>query len=183
MSWLQRLSHRIDTLNIRVGHAISWLSFVLVLVIAWNVLLRYLFHRGSVAMQELEWHLFGPLFILTAGYTLALDEHVRVDIFYSRVSRKTKAVVDFVGSLLFLTPVVVLVIWTSWSFIAASWGAGEGSPDPGGLPARYILKAVMPVGFILLGLQGLSMAIHSLCRLLGMESDEGSHSEETRVGT
>lgn len=177
MSWLQRVSRRIDTLNERVGHAVSWLSIVIVAVIAWNVFLRYVFHTGSVALQELEWHLFGPLFILTAAYTLGQDEHVRVDIFYSRLSSKRRAFVDLVGSLAFLIPVCVLIIWTSWDFVAASWAAGEGTPDPGGLPARYVLKAVMPVGFVLLGLQGLSMAIHSLCRVLGIEGDDGQEPE------
>ncbi|MFQ6024732.1 MAG: TRAP transporter small permease subunit, partial [Acidiferrobacterales bacterium] len=113
MSWLQKMSRRIDALNERVGRAMSWIAFLMVAVVAWNVFLRYLFHRGSVAMQELEWHLFGPLFLLTAAYTLVHDEHVRVDIFYSRLSARAKAVVDLVGSLLFLLPVCVLIIWTS----------------------------------------------------------------------
>ncbi len=183
MSWLQRMSRFIDTVNRRIGHAISWLSLVLVLVVAWNVLLRYLFHTGSVAMQELEWHLLGPLFLLTAAYTLVLDEHVRVDIVYSRLSARRKAVIDFVGSLLFLVPVCILVVWTSWSFVTASWAAGEGSPDPGGLPARYVLKAVIPIAFVLLGLQGVSMAIHSLCRLLGIEEEDSRRPEEGAHGT
>ncbi|MFQ5883444.1 MAG: TRAP transporter small permease subunit, partial [Candidatus Methylomirabilales bacterium] len=83
-----------------------------------------------------------------------------------------------VGSLLFLIPVCIIIIWTSLSFVAASWGAQEGSPDPGGLPARYVLKAIMPIGFSLLGLQGVSMAIHSLCRLLGLEGEEAPEVEE-----
>ena len=183
MSWLQKISQRIDALNERVGRAISWLASLMVMVVAWNVFLRLLFARGSVAIQELEWHLFGPLFLLTAGYTLVHNEHVRVDIFYSRLSARGKAVVDLVGSLLFLIPVCILVIWTSWYLIAASWVDGEVSPDPGGLPARYILKAVMPVGFFLLGLQGVSMAIHSLCRLLGLEGEEDAQEGDTHVGT
>ncbi|MFQ5990762.1 MAG: TRAP transporter small permease subunit [Candidatus Methylomirabilales bacterium] len=183
MSWLQKMSRRIDALNERVGRAMSWIAFLMVAVVAWNVFLRYLFHRGSVAMQELEWHLFGPLFLLTAAYTLVHDEHVRVDIFYSRLSARAKAVVDLVGSLLFLLPVCVLIIWTSWGFVAASWAAREGTPDPGGLPARYILKAVIPIGFSLLGLQSVSMAIHSLCRLLGLESEEDTQEGDTFLGT
>ena len=183
MSWLQRISRRIDALNEHVGRAISWLAFVIIAVVAWNVFLRYLFHTGSVAMQELEWHFFGPLFLLTAGYTLVHNEHVRVDIFYSRLSARGRAIIDLVGSLLFLIPVCVLIIWTSWSFVAASWAAGEGTPDPGGLPARYILKAVMPIGFSLLGLQGVSMAIHGLSRFLGLESEEDTQEGESFLGT
>ncbi|MFQ5658470.1 MAG: TRAP transporter small permease subunit [Candidatus Methylomirabilales bacterium] len=183
MSWLQRVSRKIDALNERVGRAISWLAFLMVAVVAWNVFLRLFFAKGSVAMQELEWALFGPLFLLTAAYTLVHDEHVRVDILYSRLSARAKALVDLAGSLLFLIPVCVLIIWTSWPFIAASWAAGEVSPDPGGLPARYILKAVIPVGFSLLGLQGLSMAIHSLCRLMGLEGEEDRPEGDTFVGT
>ena len=183
MSWLQKISRHIDALNERVGRAISWLASLMVVVVAWNVFLRLFFHKGSVAMQELEWHLFGPLFLLTAGYTLVHNEHVRVDIFYSRLSARTQAVVDFVGSLFFLIPVCILVIWTSWPFIAASWVVGEVSPNPGGIPARYILKAVIPVGFSLLGLQGVSMAIHSLCRLMGLEGEEVIAEGDTFLGT
>jgi len=183
MYWLQKISRRIDVLNERVGRAMSWLATLMVAVVAWNVFLRLFFHKGSVAMQELEWALFGPLFLLTAGYTLVHDEHVRVDIFYSRLSDRGKALVDLAGSLLFLIPVCVLIIWTSWPFIAASWAAGEVSPDPGGLPARYILKAVIPVGFSLLGLQGLSMAIQSLCRVMGLEGEEDTSEGDTFVGT
>ena len=178
MSWLQKISRGIDALNEQIGRAISWLAIVMVAVVAWNVFLRLVFHKGSVAMQELEWALFGPLFLLTAGYTLVHNEHVRVDIFYSRLSARTKALVDFAGSLLFLIPLCILGIWTSWSFVAASWVVGEVSPDPGGLPARYVLKAVIPLGFSLLGLQGLSMAIHGLCRFLGLEGEDVSEGEE-----
>ena len=183
MSWLQTLSRKIDALNERVGRAVSWLAFLMVAVVAWNVFLRYLFHKGSVAMQELEWHLFGPLFLLTAAYTLVHDEHVRVDILYSRLSTRAKAVVDLAGSLLFLIPVCILVVYTSWGFVAASWAAREGTPDPGGLPARYILKAVIPVAFSLLTLQGLSMAIHSLGRLLGVEGEEERQEGDRFLGT
>ena len=178
MSWLQKISRGIDALNEQTGRAISWLAIVMVAVVAWNVFLRLVFHKGSVAMQELEWALFGPLFLLTAGYTLVHNEHVRVDIFYSRVSARARALIDFAGSLLFLIPLCILGIWTSRSFIAASWAVGEVSPDPGGLPARYVLKAVIPLGFSLLGLQGLSMAIHSLCRFLGLEGEDVSEGED-----
>ncbi|MCZ6550661.1 MAG: TRAP transporter small permease subunit [candidate division NC10 bacterium] len=183
MSWLRKISRGIDALNEQIGRAISWIAIVMVAVVTWNVFLRLLFHKGSVAMQELEWALFGPLFLLTAGYTLVHNEHVRVDIFYSRLSARARGFIDFAGSLLFLIPVCILGIWTSLSFVAASWVVGEVSPDPGGLPARYILKAVIPLGFFLLGLQGFSMAIHGLSRFLGLEGEEDAQEGDTFLGT
>lgn len=162
MSGLTTVARWIDRLNEWIGRGAAWLSLLIVLVTASNVLLRYLFRKTSVGFQELEWHLFGPLFMLTAAYTLMRDEHVRVDVFYSRWSPRRRAVVNLAGALLLLIPVCAVVGWTSLSFVAASWAAGEGSPDPGGLPGRYVLKAIIPVSVGLLGLQGLSQALHSL---------------------
>lgn len=175
MEWLAKVQRRIDWLNERVGRASSWLGLAIVCVTAWDVAMRYLFHSGSTALQELEWHLFGPLFLLAAGYTLLHDEHVRVDIFYSRFSPQGKAFIDLFGSLFFLLPLCTLVVWTSWDFVAAAWRAGEGSPDPGGLPARYVLKAVMPAGFVFIGLQAVSVAIRSF--LILMDSDAAGTGE------
>ncbi|MFQ5893411.1 MAG: TRAP transporter small permease subunit [Nitrospinota bacterium] len=177
MAWLVKLRRFIDGLNERIGRAVSWLTLAIVCITAWDVTLRYLFRKGSVALQELEWHLFGPVFLLAAGYTLLHDEHVRVDIFYSRLSPKMKALIDLVGSLLFVIPLCVLLIWTSWGFVAASWRAGEESPDPGGLPARYLLKAVIPLGFLFIGLQALAMAIKSLYILLDLEGADPPEGE------
>ncbi len=149
----------IDQLNDRVGRATSWLTAVLVVVTTSDVLLRYVFNTSFVFIQELEWHLFAVLFLMAAGYTHLKGKHVRVDILYTRLSPRRQALVDLVFGLLFLFPTCFLLIKSSLPFVAHSWAVLEGSPDPGGLPARYLLKAVIPVGFILIGLQGISETI------------------------
>ncbi|MFQ5693240.1 MAG: TRAP transporter small permease subunit [Nitrospinota bacterium] len=173
MDFLRAVSRSIDTLNERVGRGVRYGTLVMVLVTVVDVLMRYLFKAGSVGIQELEWHLFGVVFLLGAAYTLLHDEHVRVDIFYARMSVRGKARVDLFGALFFCIPLCILVIATSWSFVISSWQFWEGSPDPGGLPARYLLKTAVPVGFLLVALQGLSMAASSLRVLMGEEEDGG----------
>ncbi len=149
----------IDQLNDRVGRATSWLTAVMVVVTTSDVLLRYVFNTSFVFIQELEWHLFAVLFLMAAGYTHLKGKHVRVDILYTRLSPRRQALVDLVVGVFFLFPTCFLLIKSSLPFVAHSWAVLEGSPDPGGLPARYLLKAVIPVGFILIGLQGISESI------------------------
>ncbi len=149
----------IDQINDRVGRATSWLTAVLVVVTTSDVLLRYAFNTSFVFIQELEWHLFAVLFLMAAGYTHLKGKHVRVDILYTHLSPRRQALVDLVFGVLFLFPTCFLLIKSSLPFVAHSWAVLEGSPDPGGLPARYLLKAVIPVGFILIGLQGISETI------------------------
>ena len=151
----------IDRLNELVGKATSWLSSVLVLVIVLDVALRYLFSITSAASFELEWHLFALIFLLGAGYTLQHDKHVRVDVFYHNFSKKGKAWVNLVGTLLLLTPFTLVAFYESLSFVANSFALNETSPQPGGLPARWIIKSAIPAGFILLFLQGISLLIKS----------------------
>jgi len=151
----------IDNINGSVGNGVKWLTLLLVLITVYDVVMRYIFHAGSVYIQELEWHFFAANFMLAAGWTLLNKGHVRVDIFYARISDKKKAWIDFLGSIIFLLPYCMLVIWAAWPFIADSWSIGEGSSDPGGLPARYLLKTVIPVAFLLLGIQAISEVVKS----------------------
>ena len=174
MAILFAFSQSVNRLNERVGRITTWCTLFMVVMTVIDVMLRYLFSAGSVAVQELEWHMFGFVFLLGAAYTLLHGEHVRVDIFYSRMNIRNKAWVDLFGSLFFCVPLSILIIWTSLPFALSSWEFLEGSPDPGGLPARFILKTAIPVGFFLVGLQGLSMAAESLLRILeGGDDDEG----------
>ncbi len=161
---LARIAAAIDALNEWIGRAVSWLVLAMALIIGYDVAMRYLFQSGSVALQELEWHLFALIFLLGAAYTLKHDAHVRVDMFYrSRfVSPRGRAWIDFAGCLLFLMPFCLMVIAGSLPFVENAYRLGEGSPDPGGLPHRYLLKAAIPVGFALLLLQGLALAIRSV---------------------
>ncbi len=152
----------IDTLNEYVGKAVSWLTTILVLVICFDVIMRYLFTWSSAAIFELEWHIFASIFMVGSAYALKHDKHVRVDLFYSKFSEKKKAWVNLIGTLLFLFPFCIVIIWTSIPFVQNSFRILETSPDPGGLPARFIIKSTIPIGFILLLLQGVSIVTNSL---------------------
>ena len=156
-----------DRLNERIGVAVSWLTTVLVAVVCYDVFTRYLLKSSLVAVQELQWHLFAVIFLIGAAYTLKHGKHVRVDVFYNRFSEKSRAWVDFLGSLIFLLPFCLVAIWCSHTFVINAFTIGEGSPDPGGLPARFILKAAIPAGFLLLALQGVALAFGSLLRIAG----------------
>ncbi|KAA3656123.1 MAG: C4-dicarboxylate ABC transporter permease [Calditrichaeota bacterium] len=139
----------------------------MIAVVCYDVFTRYFLRKSSIAVQELEWHIFAVIFLLGAAYTLKHDRHVRVDALYNTFSPRTRAWVDFLGSLVFLLPFVVLVIWASFNFVANSFAIAETSPDPGGLPARYLLKACIPIAFFLLMLQGLSMNFRAALVLWG----------------
>jgi len=136
----------------------AWLVFALVLLICYDVAMRYLFQQGSVALQELEWHLFALIFLLGSAYTLKHDEHVRVDIIYQSrfMSDISRAWVTILGTLFLLLPFCTLILITAWPFVENSFYYNEGSPDPGGLPYRYLLKGSLLVAFGLLALQGLA---------------------------
>ena len=125
---------------------------------AGNVLLRYAFHTGSVWSQELEWHLMVPICLFGMSYALRHGEHVRVDVLFARFSPQMKSFIDLVSSLL-LIAISLIVIWLSMPYVMQSWSIGEGSANPGGIPARYILKALIPIGFALMAIQGIGHAI------------------------
>lgn len=178
MKALKHVIQFIDTTNEKIGYVVSWLTTVLVLVVCYDVFTRYLLKKSSVAVQELEWHLFAIIFLLGAAYTLKHDRHVRVDVLYVKLSARVKAWIDFFGSLVFLIPFSILVIWSSRDFVLTSFRISEISPDPGGLPARYILKACIPIAFALLLLQGLSLTFHSLLTALGKNGEAGGGEHE-----
>ncbi|MCZ6597722.1 MAG: TRAP transporter small permease subunit [Planctomycetota bacterium] len=183
MQGLLGISRAIDRLNGWLGRLVAWLSLAMVLVTAFNAVARYLGRflgrdLSSNTYIELQWYLFSLIFLLGAAYTLRRDEHVRVDVLYSALSRKSRAWIDLIGSLAFLLPFCLLVLWVSWPYVANSWALREGSPDPGGL-ARYPIKTAIPVCFVLLFLQGVSEAIKRVAILRGLSDkeldDEGEH--------
>ena len=145
----------------------AWLVLAMVLIIVYDISMRYLFQIGSVALQELEWHLFSLVFLLGAAYTLKHDGHVRVDIFYQSrwMNDRRRAWVDLFGCLFLLIPFCVLIIVSSGPFVGNAFAIGEGSPDPGGLPYRFLLKAAIPVGFALLLLQGIAQMLRAIVTL------------------
>ncbi|WP_300465150.1 TRAP transporter small permease subunit [Desulfobacula sp.] len=152
----------IDTLNRRLGRAVSWMTLMLVLITIYDILMRYVFKAGSVWIQEAEWHLFAANFMLASGWTLLRGGHVRVDLLYNRFSPRMQAVVDLLGTLLFLFPFCAVVIWASIPYVMDSWAMWEGSSDPGGLPGRFLLKTTIPVTFFMIALQGVSMFAKNL---------------------
>ncbi len=152
----------VNKTNEIMGKYFAWLTTVMVLVVVYDVILRYAFNISSVGMQELEWHIFAVSFLMGVPYALLKNEHVRVDLFYSRFSQKQKAWIDLFGTILFLIPFVLVVIYTSINYVENSILLNESSPDPGGLPMRYILKSFIPLSFFFLLLQGISLLFKSL---------------------
>ncbi len=173
---LKKFCSFVDTTNEWVGKGVSWITLLLVLVVFVDVVMRYLFKTSFVFTQELEWHLFGFIFLLGAGYTLLHDGHVRVDIIYQQLNMRNRAWVNLIGVIFFLIPGCVLVILTSWKFVSNSFSIMEGSPDPGGIPFRFIIKGAITVGYVLLLLQGLSMGVHSFLQIIGIEKGKGEKS-------
>ena len=167
--WLLRLAAGIETVSGLFGCLAAWMVMAMVMIIVYDVAMRYLFQAGSVALQELEWHLFALVFLFAGAYTLREDSHGRVDMIYRsrRIGERGRAWIDLVGIFVFLLPFCLLVIWACLPFVENSYQLGEGSPDPGGLPYRWLLKAAIPLGFTLLLLQGVAMAIRCLERLFG----------------
>lgn len=177
MNIILRIISIIDRLNTAVGKCTAWLSGVLVLVVCYDVFTRYFLKKSSIAIFELEWHIFSILFLLAAAYALKTDSHVRVDVIYSRLSPKARAAINLFGSLFLLLPFCLLVIWASKNFVLMSYNLRETSPDPGGLPYRYLLKLMIPVGFSFVLLQGVSLTLSSLCTLLDYPLD-GDHPDK-----
>lgn len=138
----------------KVGSFCSWLSFALVILITLDVFLRYIFNFSSASLYELEWHFFAIIFLLGSSITLQNDQHVRVDVFYNKLSNKKKEIVNLIGNILFLLPFSIVIFYTSLPFVEDSLKILESSPDPGGLPYRFIIKLVIPLSFLLLALQG-----------------------------
>ncbi len=173
-----KLCDWIDEANEHVGRFTSWVSLALVLMIFIEVILRYTINVSYVFAQELEWHLFSFIFLVGGGYTLRHDGHVRVDVIYQRLGFKARAWVDLFGVLFFLIPGCLLVIVTATKFGYVSFMMKEGSPDPGGLPWRFLLKSTIAIGFFLMLVQGFSLGAHSLLRVLGLEAP--THEGEVR---
>lgn len=171
MRFFEKLIDLIDGFSDRIGYLVGWLNTIMVLVVFYDTVMRYAFNKGNVALQELEWHLFAVVFLIGAAYTFKEGGHVRVDILFIRFSKKTKAWVDLLGTLFFLIPFCVMIIYSTQKFVGNSWAVKEISPDPGGLPARYLLKAMIPAGFFLLIIQSISESLKNILTLLGRERE------------
>jgi len=161
------LSRTIDALNDMIGRHVYWLILVAVLVSAFNASVRYAFDVSSNAWLELQWYLFSAVFLLCAGYTLGRNEHVRIDIIAGRLSRRTQAWIDLLGGLFFLLPMSLIIMWLSWPLFIESYTRHEISGDAGGL-LRWPVRLLVPAGFFLLSLQGISEVIKRIAFLRGL---------------
>jgi TRAP-type mannitol/chloroaromatic compound transport system permease small subunit len=166
----------VGRVNDAIGAMLRWLAVAMVLLGAYNALARYATPKlgitlSSNALNEAQWYLFTLIFLLGSAYALRHDVHIRVDVLYSRLSARGKAWMDIAGTILFLIPFCVLLLWVAWDPVMRSWAVREGSPDPSGLP-RYPIKAVILVSFALLLLQGVAFIIERLAIIKGLVPPE-----------
>ena len=166
MRVLLAFSRMVDYLNERVGRAVAWLVLVAVLVSAGNAVSRYAFNASSNAWLELQWYLFSAIFLLAAGWALKRNAHVRIDILAARLTPRAQAWIDIVGTVLFLMPMALLILYFSWPMFVQSYVGNEISSDAGGL-LRWPVKILLPAGFALLVLQGVSEIITRVAILRG----------------
>ncbi|NBW00470.1 MAG: TRAP transporter small permease subunit [Betaproteobacteria bacterium] len=159
---------RIEWVVDRIGQAASLLALVIIVLMACNVLLRYSLSLGTVWAQELEWHLLAALILFGMSYALLRGDNVRVDIFYSKYSAQTKRWVDIASAVLTMV-IAVIMITLSWKYVGQSYAIAEKSPDPGGIPMRWLLKSLLPLGYGLLLLQSFG----ALLKLWFLDRDSG----------
>ncbi len=181
MSGLLAISRAIDWFNERVGKAMMWLVLAAVLVSSVNAVVRYSLNVSSNAWLELQWYLFGAVFLLGAAYTLKQNEHIRIDIVSTRLSQNARNWIDIIGHVLFLAPLCLLMLWLGIPFFLRSLASGEVSSSAGGLIV-WPAKLLVPLGFALLLAQGLSELIKRVAFMKGLISDPyprgGAHAPE-----
>jgi TRAP-type mannitol/chloroaromatic compound transport system permease small subunit len=167
MNQLLKLSRAIDGLNELIGGALKWLVLAAVLVSAGNATSRYMLDIASNAWLELQWYLFSAVFLLCAGYTLRHNEHIRIDVVNSHLSARTQMWIDVFGIIFFLLPMTTIIMWLSWPIFMNAYQTGEVSVNAGGL-IRWPARLMVPVGFFLLLLQGISELIKRIAFLMGL---------------
>jgi TRAP-type mannitol/chloroaromatic compound transport system permease small subunit len=182
MQGLLKLSGLIDDINLRVGKAVTWLVLLVVVISAGNAVMRFTIDWSSNGFLEIQWYLFSAVFLLSAGYVLLKNEHIRIDIIAGRLSPRAQNWIDVFGILVFMMPMVLITLYLSWQVFTLAWTSNEMSPNPGGL-IRWPVRLLMPVGFFLLLLQGVSELIKRLAFLTGkarnpLEKEKGPSAEE-----
>ena len=150
------LSRRIDPLILTLGRAVSWVWLLLLIVIVGNVFIRYVFDQGRIEFEEIQWHIYSAGFLLGLSYAFQADAHIRVDVVSERLPVRWRAWLELYGIVLALLPFLFLMVWFSLPFVQQSWALSEISQAPGGLPYRWLIKAALPLGFVLLTLAALS---------------------------
>lgn len=162
MSFLERFADGIEYLTRSAGRLASICYLLLITVVLLNVTLRYFFSMGMIEMEEIQWHLYSVGFLIGIAWTQSENSHVRVDILHQRFSPKISALVDLLGHLFLLMPFTIFVFYYSLEFVVNSWALREGSDNPSGLPARYLIKTVMSIGLLLLFLQSVASSIRMI---------------------
>jgi TRAP-type mannitol/chloroaromatic compound transport system permease small subunit len=170
MKALLAVSRAIDAVNERIGRLLIWLVLAMVLVSSANAVSRYLLNASSNAWLELQWYLFAMVFLLASGYTFLHNEHIRIDVISSRFTPRTRAWIDIFGTVFFLLPVSLFIMELSWPIFMNAWESGEMSSNAGGL-IRWPARLMIPVGFFLLSIQGISELIKRIAFLRGMIPD------------
>lgn len=172
-AWARRTDAAIGTVIDGAGAVTAWVGLSLVLVVAGNVLLRYVFNTGSVALQELEWHLVPPIALFGMAYGLHKGAHVRVDFLYDRLPERWTAFIDLIAAVMMMA-IALAVVTLAIPYVAQSLQVAEGSPDPGGLPYRWLLKAFIPAGFVFFGLQAVAQVIQASLKLAVLSPHEAA---------
>lgn len=170
MTALLQLSRWIDAFTERIGRSVSWLVLITVVISAGNAIVRKAFNNSSNALLEIQWYLFAATFLLAAGYTMLRQEHVKIDVVLGHFSKRTQIKVDIFGIVCFLFPMVVAVLFLSTPLVIKAYTTGEMSSNAGGL-IRWPVFALLPVGFTLLGIQGVSELIKRFAFLRGLIDD------------
>ncbi len=171
MRWLLKASRGIDAVTEKFGIAANWLVLLACLVSAGNATSRYLLDVSSNAWLEVQWYMFAGIVLLGGPYTLQRNGHVRVDLIYSSVSERTRIWIDIIGGLVFLLPICTILVYFTWPWFLDSWRLHEGSSNAGGL-VRWPVKLLLPVGFTLMALQGVSETIKRIAALRGVRRAE-----------
>lgn len=173
ISFLETIIKFSNAINEGLGKLVSWLTLVLVLFVCFNVVSRE-FNAADAWRAELEWHIFALIFLLGAGYAFKHNRHVRVDLFYANYSKRDKAWTNLAGGVFFLIPWCLLIIYYAWGFALESWQDNEISPNPNGLPYRYLIKFAIPIGISFLLIQAIGHVAQSIHTLLQTEPTEAN---------
>ncbi|HYD15372.1 MAG TPA: TRAP transporter small permease subunit [Hyphomicrobium sp.] len=174
MKGLLAVSHAIDRVSGAIGRSVAWLIVAAAVISAVNAVVRKTFDWSANSLLEIQWWLFALVFLLAAPWTLAMNEHIRIDVVNSRLSARTRNIIELVGHVFFLLPTAALIVYTSWIFFATSYGQNEQSPNAGGLPL-WPIKALIPVAFALLFAQGVSELIKRIAIMRGELADTRPH--------
>jgi TRAP-type mannitol/chloroaromatic compound transport system permease small subunit len=159
---MQRMIQRLESITELSGKLAAWAVLGLIALVLYDTLARYLFSSGSIALQELEWHIHDVLFLLGISYALKYNAHVRVDLFYEKYSDKLKAWINIIGVVLLIIPFSVFIFYTGMEFARDAYSYGEMSPNPGGLGYRFVIKSVISIAFALVILQAVSELLKSI---------------------